>query len=64
MINQVISICVRACACPIVYRLKIDHCTRGPSGARPVVDISPSCNVFLVWHLSSFANDVSSSDFA
>lgn len=62
---KVISICVRACACPIVCRLKIDRCTRHDlSGARPVADISPSCNVFLVWHRSSFANDESSSDFA
>lgn len=65
MIDNAISICARACACPTVCQLKIDRCTHhGPSGARPVADTSPSCNEFLVWHRSSFANDASSSDFA
>lgn len=65
MVNKEISIYVRACACPIVCRLKIDRCThRGLNGARLVVDTSPSCNVFQVWHRSFFASGVPSNDFA
>lgn len=65
MVNKEISIYVRACACLIVCRLKIDRCTRrGPNDARLVVDTSPSCNVFRVWPRSFFANGVPSNDFA
>jgi len=51
MIDKWISFCTVLMhgACPTVRQLEIEHCTcRGPGGARPVADTTPSCTVFRV----------------